>query len=249
MSEPTQNTETQTPTTDIDFTPEPTPPIQETTQPSEKLLAGKYKTTEELEKAYKELQTKLGSQQPEETTQTENAQQPEETTIAGLPASKYFKEYQETGTISEDSYKELNDKGIPKTLIDAYIAGQKAITDRQTALSETAQNQLIDYIGGQQEFDKMSAWANTGYTQTEKAAYTKAIDSGDPELAKMALDRLKTKYTQTFGHTDTLTQGSQTQDISGYKCTSDMINAMKDPRYGRDPDYTAEVQLKTSKMK
>ena len=31
------------------------------------LLAGKYKNAEELEKAYKELESKLGSQEPDET--------------------------------------------------------------------------------------------------------------------------------------------------------------------------------------
>ena len=37
----------------------------------ETLLAGKYKSTEDLEKAYKELESKLGSQQEEDTESTQ----------------------------------------------------------------------------------------------------------------------------------------------------------------------------------
>ena len=49
-------------------------------QEQETLLAGKYKNAEELEKAYKELEQKLGSNEPEAEAEPETAEA-EDTTI------------------------------------------------------------------------------------------------------------------------------------------------------------------------
>lgn len=235
--------------TNIDLTDPPTSSI-EPTKPDEPLLAGKFKTPEELEKAYKELEGKLGqTKEPDEPAEPKEPEQPE-IMVAGLPASKYFKEFEETGAISEDSYKELADKGIPKELVDAYIEGQKARVSQSQDLSEKAVNDLITDIGGKEAFDKMRAWANTGgLTEDEKNTYATAVDSGDPRITKMAMENLKAKYEAAYGHAPNLVEGQAATGPSAFKSNAEMVAAMRDPRYNTDPAYTREVERKVAGMK
>ena len=53
---------------------------EELQQEQEQLLAGKYKSAEDLESAYLELQKKLGESQPSEEPTEETAEEPEATT-------------------------------------------------------------------------------------------------------------------------------------------------------------------------
>jgi len=93
----------------------------------EKLLAGKYKNVEELEKAYTELQSKLGKADapseedtaPVDTNEAENAVE-----AAGLDFASLESEYDTQGELSEDSFKKLEQAGIPRSAVDQYIAGQ-----------------------------------------------------------------------------------------------------------------------------
>ena len=245
MTEPVQ--------TDVNLTPDPTPPVQpEPTADEAPLLAGKYKTTEELEKAYKELETKLGAQtepEPAPPAQPPAAEPKEPLTVAGLPADKYFGEYAEKGELSEASYKELADKGIPKELVDAYIAGQKAAAQQQQSLNDTVVNSLIEEAGGEETFGKMAAWANTAYTAQEKADYQAAVDSGSPALARLAVASLKAKYEAAFGTAPDLTEGTSAPGTTAYRSNAEMVAAMRDPRYQTDPAYRQEVERKVTAMK
>ena len=244
--------------TNIDLTEPPTSATAPEPTPPAPLLAGKFKTPADLEKAYKELETKLGTasktDEPAPPAKDDNAdaqtqQQQPEITVAGLPATKYFKEFDETGALSEDSYKELSDKGIPKEIVDAYIEGQKARISQHQALSEQAEKSLMDQVGGEAEFTKMRQWAETtGYSAEEKAAYQKAIESGDPTIAAFAVRDLKARYSAAFGHAPNLIQGAPSAGTVGYQSRNEMVMAMKDPRYGADPAYTKEVELKVAAM-
>jgi len=100
----------------------------------EVMLAGKYKTVEELEKAYEHLQSKMGNPEAEASEDTEAV--PEDTpkdeaqqiaSESGIDYTALESEYQESGGLSEDTYKALEDAGIPETMVNSYIAGQEAI--------------------------------------------------------------------------------------------------------------------------
>ena len=108
----------------------------------EKMLAGKYKSTEELESAYLELQKKLG--ESESTTETAEPQQEYElytedgsvnyetaNVVYGEQLGNTFKENgidpfemneyfeQNNGTLSDEMYDKLNTAGLNKDMVDA----------------------------------------------------------------------------------------------------------------------------------
>lgn len=233
------------------------PPTQSQQPPAEEpLIAGKFKTQADLEKAYKELEAKLG--EPKTTNEGDNpskaptepsAKKEEPVMVAGLPADKFFKEYADTGELSEASYKELSDKGIPKSLVDAYIAGQQSISKQTQDFNDQTVKGLIDSVGGQESFTQMSQWAGTAYTDAEKADYQAAVDSGNLAAAKAALLSLKLRYEAAFGTRPGSTiEGTAPTAPAGFRSKAEMVAAMKDPRYQNDPAYRRDVEMKVMGM-
>ena len=70
-------------------------------------------------------------------------------------------EYAEKGQLGEESYKALEESGIPKEYVDQFIAGQKAIGDQQT-------NTVKSMVGGEESYNEMAQWASQNMTDAEK---------------------------------------------------------------------------------
>jgi len=142
----------------------------------EVMFAGKYKSVEELEKAYEHLQSKMGK--PEEST--EEPEVPEVTPEApkeeaeqlvatkGIDYSALESEWQDKGSLSEDTYKQLEDAGIPQNMVDAYIAGQEALT-------QSAIKSMHSIAGGEAEYNDMIEWAQDSLSESEIGAFIQFV--------------------------------------------------------------------------
>ena len=93
------------------------------------LLAGKYKSAQDLEKAYIELQQKLGSGEQQQQSE------PEQEAEADEPAEEIFStfdsiddEIAQGGEISEESMAKLSAMDS-KDLVDAYLRYQNTLED------------------------------------------------------------------------------------------------------------------------
>ena len=84
----------------------------------ENLLAGKYKTTEDLEKAYKELETKLGKQ--DKGLERDDVPEPEDTTEEKEPQLTKEDFYNEDGSVNY----ETTEKAYGKQLSDVFQANE-----------------------------------------------------------------------------------------------------------------------------
>ena len=140
-------------------TPETTPeqPTENTTTQSEtrpEWLPEKFKSPEDMAKAYGELEGKLGKSETEkEETNKDNAdlsidKAEKAVENAGLNMSSLQDEYNEGGQLKESSYEALEKAGIPKDYVDAFIKGQEAIA------SQTS-NTLKQEVGGAEAYNNM----------------------------------------------------------------------------------------------
>ena len=97
-------------------------------------LAGKFASKEELEKAYLELEKKLGSPKKEEApvdpSSVDQNKAEEIAKGAGLDINQMQQWYSQNGQLSEEHYKALEKSGIPKDIVDQYSAGQEAQADK-----------------------------------------------------------------------------------------------------------------------
>ena len=92
----------------------------------EGLLAGKYKSAEELEKAYKELESKLGQQ--ETTERAEPEPEPEPTSLsdnANIITSASDEYYKNNGKLSPETLQKFTGMSS-QDLVNAYLEVTKS---------------------------------------------------------------------------------------------------------------------------
>ena len=210
----------------------------------ERMLAGKYKNVEDLEKAYEHLQSKMG--QTEETAETEEVaveteEAPKEAAEAivaeaGIDYSAMESEYAELGGLSEETYKSLADAGIPETMVNAYIAGQEAITQNTVST-------MHKIAGGEQGYSDMLSWAEDSLSEGEIEAFNDSLTNAN--TSTFAINGLYARYSAEKG--PSLVKGNTTNTPSGgFGSKQEMMTEMASPQYKRDPAFRAEVQRRVA---
>lgn len=227
-------------------------PIEESKETRPEWLPEKFKSPEDMAKAYGELETKLGQPEPkqEEVKETkkddlsiDNAEKAVEN--AGLSMDTLQQEYNESGQLNDKSYEALAKAGIPKDYVDAFIKGQEAIAT-QTA------NTLKQEVGGDEAYKNMMTWASENLNEAEINAYNRTVNGKDIEATKLAIAGLNAKYKNAEGIEPSLARGDRpsTSNATGYRSWAEVTAAMSDPRYSKDVAYQSDVQakLKNSKL-
>lgn len=237
----TTTTTTAEPLDDLNQLPIPTAGQQETpaddaTQ-SERpaFLLEKFKTVEEQAQAYAELEKKLG-----ETERNTEAPDEAEPSLPPLPAqlSKFSEEFAQRGSLSPESYAELEQNyGISRAYVDHYIAGVEAKQQDyvQAVKAET---------GGEEGFETVAIWARVNLPPADLAAVERALQSGDKGIATLAARGLYARYLDETGREPQLIGGGAPEGSGPqpFRSTAQVVEAMSDPRYAKDPDYRAAVE-------
>ena len=183
-----------------------------------------------------------------EKPQTADEQVEEILEIAGLDMSELAKEFQKDGKLSEESYEELKEAGFPKSVVDAYIKGVEKSQAEANTLAEKDVAEILSVAGGNEGYETLMAWASSSFSEEEKEAFNRAVNMGDKYIAKLAVQGLVARYEAEYGRDPKLVNGGgravEDSGKDGFKSRSDMTAAMSDKRYGRDPDYTREVERK-----
>lgn len=158
---------------------------------------------------------------------------------AGLDYEAMSAEFLELGTLSEETYKTLEAKGIPQPMVDAYIAGQQA-------LAAQWDNTGYEVAGGKEAFQQMATWAATALTAQEAKALNEAFSGKDTNVDKMklAVAGLRAKYEAANGKAPSLLGGTPASSTQGYQSRAQMTADMKDPRYSKDPAFRQSVENK-----
>jgi len=238
---------------------------QEESTQEEKLYADKYKTEEELQKGtlellkkergledlealYKSLESELGKQNTKEPkdntipTQDEQKQEEvkEELKESPVDFKKFEQEFFESGDLSEESYKELQENGFPKNVVDNYLAGVKAQADTQA-------QEVFNVVDGEENYTQMVEWADKNLSDDEKRVFNQSVTSNDITQAKFAVEALYSRFTKAEGGRPqrVIHGGKVPQSNSGsFQSRAEVTEAMSNPKYESDPAFRAEVQRK-----
>lgn len=180
------------------------------------LLAGKYKTPEELERAYKELEAKLGQQKSSEERQespsgvyTEEAakglygeEAVNKLAERGLSMAELMQTADSGGDISEHFDVLAETFGVPRQVVENYVSKAASAQDGSAAqpvasgLTEADASELKNMVGGEEKFAELSQWAAKELTKDALAEYNAVVDSGNKEAIKWALRALQGKRNQ-----------------------------------------------------
>ena len=207
------------------------------------LLAGKYKDAQELEKAYIELQGKLGEteKEKEEPTQELEVEKEEETKESDSDfLDRLWDEAQSEYT--DATIQEL-EKMDPKDLAKMHL--QYRAENQQEQISESQVKQLKDIAGGDKGYEGMIGWAKSNLQKGEIDMYDKVMEGGNPTACYFAVQALKYRFDDASGvEGEMLTGKAPSSKGDTYKSQAQVVEAMSDPKYDNDPAYRQEVMKK-----
>lgn len=212
----------------------------------EGLLAGKYTNAQELEKAYLELQGKLGEQkeEKEEPTQAvEETNKEEEQELEEPDTSFLDRLWDEANTKYTDETMQELSKMNPNELARQYI---KYRSDNEPPqITDDQVNQLKGMAGGEKEYKGMMDWAQNNLQKNEIDMYDKVMEKGDPTACYFAVQALKYRFDDASGvEGEMLTGKAPTNSGDQFKSNAQLVEAMSDPKYDNDPAYRKEVMEK-----
>ena len=235
------------------------------------LLAGKYKSVEDLEKAYKELQSKLsrGESLPpkaedDNTADDQNGGDDEEDDKpagdareiygdliggklddAGIDFQDMNVRWQQSGTLESGDYDQLAEAGFNRDMVDAYLSGLQYKQTQDTALSVKEVASIKESLGGEAEYSKMIEWAAANLSADEVEGFNQIINTQPMAAVKMAVAGLHARYTAVEGREPKLIGGRASKGSSDkFESTAQLVEAMSDPRYSKDPAYQRKIQEK-----
>jgi|TARA_R100000951_G_scaffold116744_2_gene130366 hypothetical protein len=212
---------------------------QNNTEDRPEWLPDKFKSPEDMAQAYKELETKLGSNDK----QTKEAEETAEAAVesAGLDFETMSEEYYENDGLSDATYKKLADGGIPREIVDQYIAGQKAA-------GEVTKTELLETAGGEEQYSEMTNWAADAFSDGEIDAFNDAINQGNSNMARMAIAGLKARYDAANSSEPSRTiSGSEPRDGSVYRSVAELMEDMGNPKYHNDDAFRSDVERKLAR--
>ena len=88
----------------------------------------------------------------------------------------------------------------------------------------------------------MLDWAGDNFTQDEIEMYDGVMQSGNPSAIYYAILALQARYTDSVGSDgQTLTGRGAADTDDSFQSQAELVAAMSDPRYDRDPAYRNDV--------
>ena len=228
-------------------------------QEQEQLLAGKYKNAEDLEKAYVELQKKLGGEgtkdsestgddapvnESEETTQ-ETEETKEDSPALALVNEAAAEYWDNDKTLSEDTIAKLGEMS-GSDLLAAYLQAQEANPiDQVPEVSDLTTQDIADVravAGGEKAYATMVQWAADNLDRSAVESFDSLLASGNVGAIKLAVSGIKAQYDNVNGYEGTMLSGKPPQTSKDvFRSQAELVAAMGDPRYEKDPAYRQEL--------
>ena len=213
----------------------------------EQLLAGKYKDASELEKAYVELQKKLG----DKDTDTASAEeQPKDTPTMSEGATLITdasKEYFDNGNKLSDETLSKFSSLSSQDLIKAYMEVQSNPEFQQQSapaadITTSQINEIKNSAGGEQAYAQIVNWAKSNIPTDQLTAFNEVVNSGSVQAIQLAVSGLKAEYDNANGVEGRMVTGKAPKgDTDVFRSQAELVAAMSDKRYDRDPAYRQDI--------
>lgn len=219
------------------------------------LLAGKYKDTKDLEKAYSELEKKLGEKSDEYSEEVESEYEDSE------DESEYEEEEYEEGdsSILDQLWDEGTNSQLTKETfeelqnMDPVDVAKLAMRDRQSLLEQSGPKEFTDedvsqiqgLVGGEENYDNLMNWANQSMPEREVQLFDAVMEQGNPLAAYFAVQAMALRYQDAAGKDGELVTGkAPTMNSDIFQSQAELMRAMEDDRYKNDEAYRNAIEAK-----
>ena len=214
------------------------------------LLAGKYESAEELEEAYLNLQKKLGSQDEDdevEDTTLDDDEYPEDVAdgvdLITTASEEYF---ENDGQISEETMERFTEMSSSE-LVEAYMAIKERNPDLDSGgysedLTDAEMSQVYNSAGGEAEYNNLTQWAAQNLDESKMDAFNDIIDKGNATSIQIAVAGLRAEYENQQGYEGRMLTGKAAKSSGDiFRSQAEVVQAMNDPKYDRDPAYRQDI--------
>lgn len=210
-------------------------------------LPEKFKSGEDLAKAYAAVVAKMSGKQDAATDEApaeaaeelsqEEAQNAAEAAVekAGLDMDALGQKIIDQGHLDDSDYEALKAAGISKEMVDSYVEGQRALGQQMVSRMQAV-------VGGEEQFNSLIEWAAENLPADEIETFNGIVDNGSEGAVKLALEGLNAKYKASGNNPPKLVAGGKaTGGGDQFRSVAELTKAMNDPRYSRDAAYRADV--------
>jgi hypothetical protein len=216
----------------------------------EQLLAGKYKSSEELEKAYIELQKKLGEKE-EDTEQAsaeektdEKPQLSENATLITQASDEYYANGNKLSPETMAKFSSMSSQDLIKAYMEVSQTPEFQAQQVQPAadITDSQINQIKNSAGGERAYANIVNWAKNNLPQNQINAFDEVVNTGSVQAIQLAVAGLKSQYDNANGIEGRMVTG-KTAPNSGdvFRSQQELVRAMSDPRYDNDPAYRQDI--------
>lgn len=237
-------------------------------------LPEKFKSAEDMAKAYSELEGKLGSRQSDDndddgdvtdddagvdnSDSDDTANDDADVDNDDNPTNENYDKLKKDLDGKDVDYKDMSRRfweNEGKLETSDYETLEEAgyprdLVDQfaqgQKALLEAQRATVFATAGGEQDYSSMQEWARTNFTPEEIADYDASVNSGNMTRTLSAVRNLKSRYQDDVGSEPKQTVSGQTGrgQASVYMSIAEMQRDMADPKYRSDSAFRARVAEK-----
>jgi len=215
------------------------------------LLAGKYKNAQELEKAYVELQKKLGDKKEEEPEQASAEEKAEDkpqlsegATLITSASEEYFANGNKLSPETLAKFSSLSSQDLIKAYMEVQsnpeFQQQQAAPPAEITTSDI--NQIKNSAGGEKAYANIVNWAKTNLPEDQIQAFDEVVNTGSVQAIQLAVSGLKSQYDNANGVEGRMVTGKTAPNNGDvFRSQQELVRAMNDPRYDNDPAYRQDV--------
>ena len=131
-------------------------------------------------------------------------------------------------------------------IADMHLRYRQQVEDsRPPEITEQQVKELKGVAGGEQQYTEMLQWAKDSLNPQEIQMFDTVMERGDPLAAFFAVRSLSYRYQDSLGRDGQMITGTAPRgDGSQFTSQAEVVEAMSDPRYDRDPAFRQKVMKK-----
>jgi hypothetical protein len=161
--------------------------------------------------------------------------------------TEFSNEFSEKGDLSVESRKKLEEFGLPAKVVDAYLDGLRAQQDLVV-------NAAFEAAGGKDNYAAFSKWASESLPKEILGEFNKTVtaaaESRNLPALQAVVKQAYAQYQEAAGVVPNLLGGKAVPGgPKPFASMQQLVQAMHDPRYAKDPAYRQEVESRAAVSK
>ena len=126
-----------------------------------------------------------------------------------------------------------------------HLRYRQQVEQSKPQITEQQVTELKNVAGGEKQYTEMLQWAQGNLAEQEIKMFDAVMERGDPLGAFFAVRSLAYRYQDAQGYDGKMVTGTAPRsDGDQFQSQAEVVQAMSDPRYDRDPAFRQKIMKK-----